>query len=73
MNYKNSLGFIRVSWYHSNNRHPIVEFDRIYSSVWYEIDTKNRAARIQQLINDTDNELSTIHVRNNSLIVSISV
>ena len=66
--------WIRVS-YLFGRRYPIVEFDRIYSSAWYELDTPGRAYRVSQLINkysDSTNRYTHI-IKNNNLTVSLAL
>ena len=71
---KNDIMWIRISYVYGK-RHPIVEFQRVYCSYWYELDTNRRAYRINQLINRYSDGVNrfTQYVRNNQLVVSLAV
>lgn len=69
---KNDVMFVRIS-YHYNRRFPIVEFQRVYSSTWYELDTRLKAHRIQELISRHAADRIIQHVRNNLLVISLAL
>lgn len=69
--FDNKIMFIRISFLYGRNN-PIVEFQRVYSSTWYELDTTHKADRIQRIISKYTEDISH-YVRNNQLVVSVAI